>query len=149
MSSENYHDRVSPDKATTWEKALETLTAMSVNQRAGYHPVSPKTFISNLRLYANEMEKLLAPRPRRKFRLRDTSPMHVAIAAHNRRLEKDNAPYRVDAGGMRCVKCHAEYTKGHNCEPVPDCPQCGGQRELGAVRGTYDCYFCGLKGSSQ
>lgn len=41
--------------------------------------------------------------------------MHEAIAADNRRLAKAKAPYRVDAGGMTCVKCHMEYTKGHKC----------------------------------
>ena len=145
MSSENYHDRVSRANDATWMKALETLTAMSVNQRMIQTAVSPKTFIHNLRLYANEMEKLLEPVEVK----RKPKSLHEYIAEDNRRLAKANAPYRVDAGGMRCVKCHEEYVRGHKCEPVPDCPRCGGQRERGAVRGTYDCYFCGLKGSSQ
>jgi hypothetical protein len=111
VSSENYQDSVKPDSEKTWEKALETLTAMSVNQRVGQHAVSPKTFISNLRLYANEMEKLLVPIKRKPL------------------IDRKPRPIRRD--------------------PIPDCPRCGGQRELGAVRGTYDCYFCGLKGSPE
>jgi hypothetical protein len=43
------------------------------------------------------------------------SRMHVAINRENRRLAKEGKPYRVDAGGARCIKCHNEYTKGHKC----------------------------------
>lgn len=30
-------------------------------------------------------------------------------------------------------------------KPVPDCPNCGGERERSDTEGLYNCFFCGLK----
>jgi hypothetical protein len=47
-----------------WDTGLKTLASMITGQMmGGRQAVSHRTFISNLRLYADEMEKLLPPKP--------------------------------------------------------------------------------------
>lgn len=60
----NDYDKMSQANRDTWFKALATVASMVTAQvMGGKFATSPRTFISNLRLYADQMEKLLPGKP--------------------------------------------------------------------------------------